>query len=271
MGIVVNPLRRRSASRAAFAALGQMEGWVEQAPDDVVLAGTAAEILAARASGRVALFGGLEGAHGLGGDLDPLADMRARGLRYVGLSHFSLNRAATPAFGWGANAHSGLTDYGRDLVDELNRLGILVDLAHINRAGFLEAAARSRAPVVVSHTGVSGGHDSWRNIDDEQLRAVADTGGVVCVIFAPYYTDGKLFGDSTGIVRHLLHVIDVVGEDHVGLGSDLDGFVFPPTDMPDISYMPVLTQRLLEAGLSEQRIRKCLGGNILRVFGEVCG
>ena len=271
MGLVINPLRRRSAVHATFSGLRQMAGWRDKAPGDVALVDVAADIVAARETGRIGLFAGLEGAHGLAGRLDPLPEMRARGLRYVGLAHFSRNLACAPACGWRSSRTDGLTDHGRELVNELNRLRILVDLAHVNRPGFLEAARRSTAPVIVSHTGVTGVFDSWRNIDDEQLRAVAETGGVVCIIFAPAYLGSRPRVDSRGIVTHIRHVIDVVGQDHVGIGSDLDGFIVPPRDMPDVSSLPVLTWRMMEAGLSEETIRRCLGGNMLRVFGEVCG
>jgi len=271
LGIVVNPLRRKSALRATRQGLAQMASWPDRAPADVLIVDSAEDILRAQREGKVAVFGGLEGAHGLGGHLDSLPSLRDAGLRYVGLVHFTKNRAATPAAGFRANQTDGLTDYGRDLVDELAERRILVDLAHLNYAGFLEAAERSPRPVIVSHTGVRGAFDSWRNIDDQQLRAVADSGGVICIIFAPYYLEGRTRGKAEGIVRHIQHVIDVVGEEHVGLGSDFDGFVVPPIDMPDTSHMPWLTQLMMDAGLSDGQIRKCLGANMLRVFEEVCG
>ncbi|MEE2828589.1 MAG: dipeptidase [Myxococcota bacterium] len=271
LGIVVNPLRRKSALRATTMGLKQMAAWQDRAPQEVLLVSCAEDIRRAQQEDKIAVFAGLEGAHGLGTSLDELVTLRELGLRYVGLVHFTRNAAATPAFGWRANRTEGLSDFGRDLVDELNERRVLVDLAHINRPGFLEAAERSRVPVIVSHTGVQGAYETWRNIDDEQLRAVAETGGVICIIFAPIYLEGRVFGTTEGIVRHIRHVIDVVGEEHVGIGSDLDGFIFPPTDMPDVSCMPWLTQAMLDAGLSATQVRKCLGGNMLRVFEEVCG
>lgn len=271
MGIVVNPLRRGSALRASLSGLDRMAAWQRLAPGDVALASSAADIVAARTAGKVALFAGLEGAHGLGGRLDPLPDMRRRGLRYVGLAHFTRNEACRPAWGWGADPDLGLTAFGRDLVDELDRLRILVDLAHVNRKGFMEAIARSQAPVIVSHTGVTGVHRHWRNIDDDQIRAVADKGGVVGIIFAPAFLGVPASRGTEGIVAHVRHVIDLVGDDHVAIGSDLDGFIVPPRDLRDVSCLPVLTWRMEEAGLSETAIRKCLGTNMLRVFGEVCG
>jgi len=271
LGIVVSPLRRGSAAATTRKRLEMMAGWVEAAPEDVALAGTRDEILEARSSGRIALFGGLEGAHGLGGSLDELGELRELGLRYVTLAHFSQNEAATPSAGWGANPDTPLTDFGRELVEALNEHRILVDLAHVNRAGFLEACERSNAPVLVSHTGVAGAYDSWRNIDDEQLRAVARTGGVVAIIFAPVFLGPNMRGPVSLAVDHIRHVISVVGEDHVAVGSDFDGFIFPPTDLPDIAHLPVLTQCMLESGMTETQIRKCLGENTLRLFGDVCG
>ncbi|MCP4871194.1 MAG: peptidase [Proteobacteria bacterium] len=271
LGLVVNPLRKRSALDATRRALGQVRGWEQSAPDDVSLVSTADDIEAARAAGKLAVFGGLEGAHGLGGHVEPLPELRAKGLRYVGLSHFSKNLACTPALGWRSNNVDPLTDHGRDLIDGLCHERILVDLAHINKPGFLEAATRATRPVIVSHTGVRGAHDVWRNIDDDQLRAVADTGGVVCIIFAPVFLSAGLRGTCDGVVKHIQHVINTVGEDHVGIGTDLDGFVVPPKDFPDISHMPRLTHLMLEAGMKEQTIRKALGANMLRTFREVCG
>ncbi len=271
LGIVVNPLRRRSGPNAIRRALVDMAGWEERAPEAVAVIDTADDIEAARADGKIAIFAGLEGAHGLDTRLEDLAEFREAGLRYVGLSHFTRNPAATNAFGWGSNDRDGLTDYGRDLVDELNDQKILVDLAHINRPGYMEICARTKAPLLVTHTGVRGAYDVWRNIDDEQLRAVADTGGVVGIIFAPAYLKAGFTCSLREVVHHIKHVIDVAGEDHVGLGTDVDGFVTLPPDFPDVSAMPLLTQYMLEEGLTEEQVRKCLGANTLRAFREVCG
>jgi membrane dipeptidase len=271
LGIVVNPLRQESALDATRKALFNMHGWARRAPEAVRLISTADDIEEARAAGRIALFGGLEGAHGLGGSLDELSELRELGLRYIGLAHFSRNFAASPSFGWGADPTAPLSSRGRELIEEMNRLRLLVDLAHVNHAGFMEACELSKAPVVVSHTGVAGAAKSWRNIDDEQLRAVAKSGGVIGIIFAPIFLGDGITGSAELIVRHIQHVINVVGEDHVAIGSDFDGFVIPPSDLQDHSCMPYLTQLMLNAKMSETQIRKCLGQNTLRLFREVCG
>ena len=139
---------------------------------------------------------------------------------------------------------------------------MLVDLAHINRAGFLEAAARSRAPVIVSHTGVSAVHPHWRNIDDDQIRAVARGGGCVGVIYSRSFLGSD---HLEGVCEHLLHLLRVGGEDVPALGSDWDGFVTPPEGLEDASHLPGLTAALLAHGLGEAQVHKILGGNVLRV------
>ena len=168
--------------------------------------------------------------------------------------------------GYGADASQGLTDFGRDLVARCNDLGVLVDLAHLNRKGFLEACSVSTAPVVVSHTGLSAVHDMWRNIDDQQVRAVADTGGCIGIIY-----HRKFLGGSTleAVVRHLVHCWKVGGEDTPALGSDFDGLIVPPKDLPDASALPRLTQALLDHDVPERVIHKMLGLNALRVFESV--
>jgi membrane dipeptidase len=228
----------------------------------------AAEVRDARAAGQVAGLRGIEGAHALEGDLDRLAHFAKRGVVYLGLLHFSSNEAGAPAKGRGRDESLGLTDFGRELVDELNRLKVLVDLTHINRKGFLEAARRSRSPVIVSHTGVLGAHAHWRNIDDEQIRAVAQGGGCVGVIFSRLYLGHQ---GLEGVCTHLEHLIKVGGEDTPALGSDFDGMVTPPRGLGDASELPNLTRALLSRGLSRDQVSKILGENVLRVLASVRG
>jgi membrane dipeptidase len=206
---------------------------------------------------------GIEGAHALEGDLDRVEYFARRGVRYLGLLHFSANEAGYPAYGAGRSDGSGLTAWGRDLVRRCEAASIIVDLAHINRVGFLDACAMAKRPPIVSHTGVTRAYQHWRNIDDEQIRAVAQRGGVVGIIFCPRFLGGDSIDD---VVRHLGHVIDVAGEDTPALGSDWDGMIVPTPDLRDAAHLPLLTDALLRAGFGERAIAKVLRGNALRVL-----
>ena len=149
---------------------------------------------------------------------------------------------------------------------ECGRTGVIVDLAHINRRGFFDVLELATLPVMVSHTGVLGVHQHWRNIDDEQLRAVARNGGCIGIIFARRYLGGA---SIESVVDHLLHVIDVAGEDVPALGSDFDGFVVPPDGLEDVAALPNLTVALSRRGVGTRVLEKILGGNVLRVLDAV--
>ncbi len=233
---------------------------------------TADEIISCRQAGQVAALCGIEGAHCLERAersqvvVERLLSLGKRGVRYLGLLHFSRNALGHPAMGWGQDASQGLTALGCEIVDACREFGILVDLAHINRKGFFDAVARKPGPLLVSHTGVAGVTPHWRNIDDEQIRAVAHAGGVIGVIFAPRFLgqDGL-----DGVVAHLLHLLKIAGDDAVALGSDWDGFIRPAKGLGSPAELPNLTEALLRAGVSAATVHKILGENVLRLLRAV--
>ena len=247
LGVVVAPWLQ--GREAVAKDLARMHAQVEKRPDALRICGTAQAIRTAKAQGRIACFAGLEGAHGLEGRLDDLPWLREAGLRYVDLAHFTANAACRPMVGWGADNAAPLTPFGRDLVDELGRLGLIVDLAHVGRAAFLEAAARARGPVICSHTACTAVYQSPRGIDDAMLRAVADTDGVVGVIFVTPFL-GR--GGIPRIVHHLDHIRRTVGVRHAALGTDWEGFALYPSDLDSAEKLPALTQGLLDAGWTEE-------------------
>jgi membrane dipeptidase len=265
-GLWTFPYPERGCARSVHGQLDALDRAVEKHPDEIERCLSGDDVRRAHRAGKVAALAGIEGGQALEGSLDSLADFAARGVRTLGLVHFSVNAIATPAYGVGARAERGLTDFGRDVVAEMNRLGMIVDLAHINRTGFFEALAASSHPVMVTHTGVAGVHAHWRNIDDEQLRALGERGGAAGIIFAPRYLGGRTV---EAVVDHIVHVIDVAGEDVPALGSDFDGFVIPPSGLEDASMLPQLTAALSARGLSRQALEKVLGGNALRVLDAV--
>jgi membrane dipeptidase len=168
-------------------------------------------------------------------------------------------------------ADKHLTGAGREIVAQMNARRMFVDLAHIHEQSFWDVVAvhDKTQPLLATHTGVTGVTPHWRNLTDDQVKAIANTGGVVGIIFAEEFLrrkDGPR--DGAMIVDHVAHVIRVAGEDAVGLGSDFDGMITPPPDVAsaDTAYVR-LVQRMLDRRWSEERIRKVLGGNFLRALG----
>ena len=252
-------------ARVVNEQIDALEEAIKRRPNDLRLARTAADVEACARDGAIAALLGIEGAHALEGDAAKLDAFARRGVRYLGFLHFIPNEAGYPAYGRGRRDDEGLTTFGRELVRRCEANDVIVDLAHINRRGFMDACAMAIKPPIVSHTGVLGAFEHWRNIDDQQLRAVADKGGVIGVIFCPRY----LGGDGLDpVVKHLRHILDVVGEDAPALGSDWDGFIVPTRELKDPRGLPLLTDALLEAGVPERTIGKILRGNVMRVLAE---
>jgi len=266
-GLVSLPLadRMKGMAKVVHEQIDVLEQQIARKPDSIRLVRKAGELSSAVACGAIGALLGIEGAHALEGNLDNVAVFARRGVRYIGLLHFSANEAGYPAYGKGRNDGEGLTPWGHDLVTASEDHGVLVDLSHVNKQGFLDACHVARKPPIVSHTGVLGAFDHWRNIDDAQLRAVADKGGVVGVIFCPRYVGGD---GLEPVVKHLKHIVDVVGEDAPALGSDWDGFIVPTRPLKDPRGLPLLTDAMLAAGFSRSAIGKILHDNVMRVLRD---
>lgn len=199
----------------------------------------------------------LEGMHALGGKEGALAELHAAGFRMMGLVHFFDNDVAGSAHGVDKY---GLTEFGRLLIPRMESLGITIDLAHASPAAIEEVLDIATRPVVVSHAGVQATCPGQRTLSDAQLRRIAENGGVVGI---GYWKGAVCDVSVRGIVDAMLHVISVAGIDHVGLGSDYDGTTTTPFDT---AGLPLLTEALLEAGLSTEDVARLLGGNVRRVL-----
>jgi membrane dipeptidase len=266
-GLVSLPVtkRMRGLSNVVHEQIDLLLQAAERSPRELRLVRSADEVEACRRDGVIGALLGIEGAHALEGELDRVESFARRGVRYLGFMHFTANDAGYPAYGPGRRDGEGLTPFGFELVRRCESAGVLVDLSHINRRGFLDACATATKPPIVSHTGVLGAHRHWRNIDDYQLRAVANKGGVIGVIFFPRYLGGD---GLEPVVQHLVHILNVVGEDTPALGSDWDGMIIPTRELRDPRGLPLLTDALLRAGVHERTIGKILRGNVMRVLAE---
>jgi membrane dipeptidase len=275
-------------------------------PEAFAMAYSASDVERIHGSGRVACLIGMEGGHSIGNSLAVLRQAYTCGARYMTLTHFKNTDWADSATD--APQHDGLTTFGREVVREMNRLGMLVDLSHVSDKTMLDALETSEAPVIFSHSSARALCDHVRNVPDAILRKVTTSGGVVMVNFSPafiseqvrlwaeplwkewnrlenlYPTDSKRASkelrDWTAqhpgpqatlaqVADHIDHVRDVAGIDHVGLGSDFDGISRTPVGLEDVSKYPALLAELLHRGYSADDVKKVAGANILRVMREV--
>jgi membrane dipeptidase len=162
--------------------------------------------------------------------------------------------------------NKGLSQKGFELVEQLNAERIFVDLAHVHPKGFWDALSvhKTGLPPIATHTGVDGGRRHWRNLDDKQIKAIADRGGVVGLIFAANFLKGRGMPNTAEmVVRHLEHVINIAGESTAAIGSDLDGAISPPPDLSSGFAYAALVDAMLNRGWSEKRIRGIMAENFL--------
>ena len=268
------------------------------------MAYSADDILRIRKQGKIASLIGVEGGHSIDSSLGVLRMYARLGVRYMTLTH-------TETLPWADSAtdeakHGGLTKFGEQVVREMNRLGMLVDISHVSADTMRHALKTSRAPVIASHSSAYALAPHPRNVPDDVLKLVAKNGGVVMVNFYPGFITpegariskeayavarnlrtrfprDKEFdtalaqwhkehpvppGSVHTVVDHIEHIVKVAGIDHVGLGSDFDGINAVPKQLEDVSCFPHITQELLNRGYSREQIHKILGGNLLRVLRE---
>ncbi len=252
--------------------------------DVVALCRTGGDVDAALASGRIALVTALEGCPQIDDDLELLQTLARLGVRMVSFTHFGRSMLADGSAE--DSTGSRLTRSGVEAVGLLESLDVLVDVSHLGRTGVDHVLELATRPVIATHSSAHAVHPHHRNLVDEHLRGVAETGGVVCVnLFAGFLTDAKPVIDH--LVDHIAHAVAVAGEDHVGLGSDFMAEVIdekvPACDRPLVvegvdaeiaipglegpAGLPLVTEGLLRRGFPEPLVRKVLGANLVRVLG----
>lgn len=268
-GVVSNPKWKKPFNQTMRYMHVALRG-IERCHGDMELALTATRAGELVAGGKIAAVLGLEGAHCIEGSMDNFEVLYDMGIRYFTLTHFAENEAGYPANDL-KNTDKGLKPFGKELVKVLNERKVLIDVAHLGIGCLKDVVKLAKGPIFASHAGIRSAHDHWRNINDDGLKAIADSGGCVGVIFFPWFLKGKISCPLTVVVEHIERAMDVMGEDHVALGSDFDGGITVPTGMKDIADMPKLTQLLKDRGHSDETVTKIIGGNFMRVFKQVCG
>ncbi|MFW6060670.1 MAG: dipeptidase [Phycisphaeraceae bacterium] len=272
------------AAANVWATIEQVLTQIEQHGETLQLARSAAEVEAARATARIAVVMGVEGAgRWLEGEADVLRLLHRLGVRVLGITHGEggedrkmLQGEPSPTGPCNAAERRrarregrGLSEFGEEVLALSNELGILTDLAHINDRAFYQVLERSSLPVMMSHTAACALCPQWRCMTDDQIRALADADGVIGIAFAPWFLDDE-HPSIDRVAEHVCYVAERVGIDHVAIGSDFDGL---PADVApvvtDVAHLPELTRCLLAHGLNEEEVAKVWGGNYLRLMRRV--
>ncbi len=300
--VPASTMRDRKALAMTLEQIEIIKAIVKRYPDTFEFALTAGDVDRIRKSGKIASLIGVEGGHAIEDSIDNLRRLHQLGAKYMTLTH-------SDTLAWADSAtdepqHNGLTAFGEEVVREMNRLGMLVDLSHVSPDTMRDALRISSAPIVFSHSSARAVADHPRNVPDDVLKLTAKNGGVVMVNFFPMFvhaasaarranwpTVQREFkakfpkeadyrkvkqqweaerpierGSVHDVVDHIDHIVKVAGIEHVGLGSDFDGISMVPRQLEDVSTYPVITQELLNRGYSAENIHRIMSGNILRVM-----
>ena len=288
---------------ATMEQIDVMKRLIARYPDRLQLALTSADVGRAMKAGKIASLLGMEGGHSIDGSLGVLRQMYALGARYMTLAHFKNNAWADSATD--DPQHDGLTDFGKDVVREMQRIGMLVDLAHVSEATMMDALDVAGAPVIVSHSGARAVDGHSRNVPDAVLERIKANGGIVMVVAFPSYVSEPLrlwSADDAAeqarqkalfpgqpdkakaavaaweaehpapkatlqqVADHIDHIRAVAGIDHIGLGGDYDGMETGPAGMEDVSGYPALFVELARRGYSQEDLEKIASGNMMRVL-----
>jgi membrane dipeptidase len=254
---------------------------IDRYPDTFKLAFTANDIEQAHREHKIAALLGLEGGHAIEDSPRLLRDYYRLGIRYMTLTHWNTNNWADSSGDINnpeVAHHNGLTPKGKDIVREMNRLGMMVDISHVADKTFYDALEASQAPIIASHSSCRAVTNAPRNMTDDMIRSLAAKGGVVQINIncgfvsqksADAAKDAPVRATLADVVAHIDHARQAGGIDVVGIGTDFDGITCTPEGLDDVSKFPKLTRALLEKGYSPEDIEKIYGGNILRVMRQV--
>lgn len=238
---------------------------IEANPDYLLLFRTYSDVCKALDTGRTALLLSVEGGEILGGSLAMLSTLHGLGVRSIGLTWNQANDIAG-----GVKEPGGLSKFGEEVITEMNRLGMLVDVSHLSDPAFWDVMRVTQTPVIASHSCCRAVHNNPRNLTDDQIKELAAGGGVIGINFyANFLTGGE--AKLQDVIRHVEHVCSLVGPDYVGVGSDFDGCDLLPAGLEDTVRLPELAKALLAQGYSGENVEKIMGGNFFRVLNQVIG
>ena len=298
--------------------INKLDFLISRVPKDWGLAKSYQDITYNSRKNKMSCVIGVEGGHIIGRDVSKLEALHDRGMRYLGLTWNNSNHIASSAkdetFNRNSLSNIGLSNFGSEVVQKCNDLGVIIDVSHAGEQAFWDVVEQSQEPIIASHSSVYALCPHYRNLKDDQIKAIAKTGGAVFINFYPGYIDStfqqkaeiinmkyeveldilaekydplsnqywfeemkllkhekaRITPSINDVIKHISYIVDLVGVDYVGIGSDYDGVEIMPTGLENVSKLPFLTKKLIEHGYTIREVRKILGGNFKRIFKEVC-
>lgn len=266
-----SPAGNLSANEKALSTISLIHEVVDANPDLAELALSPEDAYRIEMAGKRAVYIGMENGYPIGDDLSLIEEYYDLGVRYIGLSHTSNNDICDSSTDPGGAEHDGLSSFGEQVVEEMNRLGIMVDVSHVSDDTVRDVLEISTDPIIASHSSARAVYDHPRNLPDELLIEIAEAGGVIQATFYESFVKEKDPDSPAAVsdfVDHIDHIVDVAGINHVGIGSDFDGGAML-SDCSEVSELGNITLELVRRGYTEAEIRKIWGGNLMRVFREV--
>ena len=298
--------------------INKLDFLISRVPKDWGLAKSYQDITYNNRKNKMSCVIGVEGGHIIGRDISKLEALHNKGMRYLGLTWNNSNHIASSAkdetFNRNSLSNIGLSDFGSEVIQKCNDLGVIIDVSHAGEQAFWDVLDQSQEPIIASHSSVYALCPHYRNLKDDQIKAIAKTGGAVFINFYPGYIDStfqqkaeiinmkyeveldilaekydpfsnqywfeemkllkhekaRIAPSINDVIKHISYIVDLVGVDYVGIGSDYDGVEIMPTGLENVSKLPFLTKKLIEHGYTIREVRKILGGNFKRIFKEVC-
>lgn len=240
---------------------------IERYNDEVMLCRNYNDVLSAHLYGKVAAFLSIEGGEALQGELSSLRIFYRLGVRSLCLTWNHRNEIADGVKD--SLSGGGLTPFGRQVIKEMNKLRMLIDLSHISEKGFWDAMEVSNAPIIVSHSNAFNVYNHPRNLKDRQIVAVKENGGVIGINLYPRFLNGTKEANIQDIIRHIDHITSLIGAEHIGFGADFDGIENTPSGIEGVQDIEKIFEELLKLNYSEDSIKKIAGENFIRVIKEV--
>jgi len=258
-----------NANNRAIYLINLVRESVEKHNSMAEIAYTADDAYRIKKSGKIVVYIAVENSYPIGRDITKIKDFYDRGARYITLSHTRNNDICDSANDTSGAEHNGLSEFGKQVIQEMNRLGMMIDVSHISDKSFYDVLALSKTPVIASHSSCRALCNSPRNLSDDMLLALKENGGVIQIcIYSSYLVPGGRGANVSNIVDHIDHVVKIAGIDHVGIGTDFDGGG-GVEGCKDVSEMKNITIELLRRGYTKKEIEKIWSGNIMRVMRQV--